>query len=126
MVKIEKNKSYQLKFGKSGTSANGPWEMLVIKDEAPKGRKEITVWTVGAPCGAEKDDYITITDILSVNYGAKKDAAGNWVDQVSANCKVIKGAAAFGSNVEDLAAKAPGIVHTDDWSDMPDSPDLPF
>ena len=88
--KIEKGVEITPKLFKKGSSSRGDWELFVTADE--RGNKEIAVFARNVPTGVKEGDHIKITEIISVNYSAKKDSNGNWRDQITveANVEPIK------------------------------------
>ena len=86
MNRIETGKVYTAVRQRSGSSANGDWELLATQDE--RGNNDIAVFVVNTPSNVKEGGKFRIEKIVSVSYGNKKDASGNWRASVSVNAEV--------------------------------------
>ena len=86
MNRIETGKVYTAVRQRSGSSANGEWELLATQDE--RGNNDIAVFVVNTPSNVKEGGKFRIEKIVSVSYGNKKDNSGNWRASVSVNAEV--------------------------------------
>lgn len=86
MNKLEIGKVYTAARQRTGNSANGDWELLATQDE--RGNNDIAVFVTNRPSNVAEGGKFRIEKILSVSYGNKKDASGNWRASISVNAEV--------------------------------------
>ena len=86
MNKLETGKIYTAARHRTGTSANGSWELIATTDE--RGNNDIAVFASNIPSGVEEGGKFRIEKITAVSYGNKKDQSGNWRASISINAEV--------------------------------------
>jgi hypothetical protein len=86
MVKIEIGGEYVAAKAATGDNDGKPWEMLVVKDTNPKGRKEVKVWATNHP-GISTGDHFRVDSISSVKSSARKYNE-KWIDEVHVEAEV--------------------------------------
>ena len=107
MNKLEIGKVYTAARQRTGSSANGEWELLATQDE--RGNNDIAVFVANRPSNVAEGGKFRLDKILNVSYGNKKDASGNWRASVSVNAEVT------------------AVESYDQFrNDIPDDGDLPF
>ena len=106
MNKLEAGSVYTAVRQRSGSSAQGDWELLSTQDE--RGSCSIAVFVSNRPSGVTEGGKFKIEKINSVSYGNKKDSAGNWRAAISIDAEV--------SAVESYDQFAP---EESDYSDLP-------
>lgn len=86
MNKLEIGKVYTAARQRTGSSANGDWELLATQDE--RGNNDIAVFVANRPSNVPEGGKFRIERILNVSYGNKKDASGNWRASISVSAEV--------------------------------------
>ncbi len=86
MNKLEAGKIYTAVRQRTGSSANGSWELLATQDD--RGANDIAVFVTNLPSNVAEGGKFRIERIHSVSYGNKKDSAGNWRASISINADV--------------------------------------
>lgn len=112
MNKLEAGKVYTAVRQRQGSSAGGSWELLATQDE--RGSNDIAVFVANRPSGVKEGGKFRIEKILSVSYGNKKDANGNWRASISADAEVTAV-----QSYDEFASSA-------GFNELPDDGSLPF
>ena len=86
MNRIETGKVYTAVRQRTGSSANGDWELLATADE--RGNNDIAVFVSNRPSNVREGGKFRVEKINSVSYGNKKDAQGNWRASISIDAEV--------------------------------------
>ena len=86
MNKLEIGNVYTAVRQRTGTSANGDWELLATQDD--RGNNDIAVFVANRPSNVQEGGKFRIEKILAVSYGNKKDNSGNWRASISINAEV--------------------------------------
>lgn len=68
MIRIQTGEVYTAERARSGSSANGPWELLVVKE----GREELTLWVTNCGTGITDGGQFRIK---SIDVATKKPVA---------------------------------------------------
>lgn len=82
-VEVKMGGVYEASIVKSGTSSQGAWKMIAIKEEG-RGWKEITIW-VDPTTPVEEGGSFRVDKITTVRFTARKDSRGEWRDACSVN-----------------------------------------
>jgi hypothetical protein len=77
MIKVDKDAIYRAIRVRSGSSAHGDWELVVIADENNE-KRTTTIFAANMPSGVVENQQFKIKDITSVKIGWKKDQNGQW------------------------------------------------
>jgi hypothetical protein len=78
MIKIENGGVYTA--AKVARNEDAPWELIIVKDENPKVRKEIKVWASQLTALATEGMF-RVDKILSVKTAARKYNE-KWIDEI--------------------------------------------
>ena len=97
MTTVTIGEVYHSKKFRSGSSSNGPWELMSIVDD--KGKNEVTIFASNIPCGGSDGCHFKLTKIDEVKFGMRKNKNDDkWYPSVTvqAEVEVIK------SDIEDF------------------------
>lgn len=125
MVKLELDTVYTADIARHGEGSRGRWQMIIVKDEKPRSRFAITIFT-NKTIDINDGGQFKIIKVTKMTYGAKKNKKGEWEDSVSieADCEAIKSDADFGSDFTEIAGEdLPWEGGADDFDQLP-MPDL--
>lgn len=88
MNHIKVGEIYQAEKYRSGSTAQGQWELFTVKDE--KGKNEVTIFANNHPVKYAADNcHIKISNITEIKNGKKKDKnSDKWFQTVSFNADV--------------------------------------
>lgn len=78
MIKIENGGTYTA--AKVARNEDAPWELIIVKDENPRVRKEIKVWA-SKITGLETERQFRVDKIISVKTAARK-YQDKWIDEI--------------------------------------------
>lgn len=77
MIKVDKDAIYRAIRVRSGSSAHGDWELVVIADEN-NPKRTTTIFSDVIPSGVIENQQFKIKDITSVKIGWKRDKDQQW------------------------------------------------
>lgn len=127
MIRLKTGEVYTAERARSGSSGNGPWELLVIKE----GRDELTLWVTNTGTGLMDGGQFRIKsiDMVTKKNAPYKDGRlcrnrgerdVEWRPEV--DCNVTVEPISLGYSGLDITA-----VEFDDGGDLPfDMSDIPF
>lgn len=84
MIKLENGGTYTA--AKVARNEDAPWELIIVKDENPKVRKEIKVWS-SKITGLETERQFRIDKINSVKTAARKYNE-RWIDEIHVEAEI--------------------------------------
>lgn len=82
MLRIETGSTYTASRVRSGTSARGDWELIVVKPDG-RARQEITIFPTNIPSGVIEGCLFTVENIIAVEVKAQKNKDGTWGKDVT-------------------------------------------
>lgn len=89
MLNANINEVYTATKVHSGTSAKGPWELIVLEGKSNNDR--LPIWVDNVPCNIAQGMKFTISLISGVNIKHKKptEQYNKWQDEYSINAFVV-------------------------------------
>ena len=132
-VRLKVGEVYEADVVRSGESARGPWEMIVVRSKT-KDKKEIAVFADNIPSGVTEGGTFKIDEILGVNYTARRrefQGVAKWEANINVDARVSP-QVSYADAMEDLDSGYGGTPFSelkDTYGDIGDNPfgdDLPF